>query len=155
MREQMQPSRVLEYVLKDHADLRARLDRVESELESVSTGARQRVKPLLEEAEALLDELLVHMRWEDVHLAKALREADAWGPEREERLRREHREQRELLRQVVEELRGPARADPTLLTRKIGDFVSLVRADMEEEEFSVLDPNVLRDDVVGIDVEGG
>jgi hemerythrin-like domain-containing protein len=150
----MQPSRVRDYVLKDHVDLRARLDRIEAKIEAPAAWGPDRASAVLAESEAFLEALLVHMEWENLHLTRALREADAWGPEREERLRSEHREQRETLTQLIEDLRG-LESEPELLARRIADFIDRVREDMVEEESSVLDPNVLRDDVVAIDLEAG
>ena len=150
----MQPSSVRDYVLKDHGVLRVRLERVQAEAGAVERGAQERVEPLLAEADALLRELSTHMEWEDVHLAAALRDEAVWGPEREKRLKREHREQREGLLDMIEALRRPDRAGIPL-AQKLADFVAMVGAEMEEEEFCLLDPDVLRDDVVGIGVETG
>jgi hypothetical protein len=150
----MEPSRVRDYVLKDHVNLRARLDRIEAEARASEEWGRNGASAALAECEAFLDAFLIHMEWENVHLTRALREADAWGPEREERLRQEHREQRDILTQLIEELRGLV-SEPALLAGKLTEFIAMVRQDMLEEESCVLDPNVLRDDVVGINVEAG
>jgi hypothetical protein len=94
------------------------------------------------------------MGFEELHLARALRAADAWGRERAERLEREHREQRELLAHALDGLEDEGRP-PQLLARSLVDLVRLLEDDMSGEEQALLDPRVLRDDVVSIDAEGG
>ena len=79
---------------------------------------------------------------------------DAWGEERAEILETDHREQRELLRDVIDKLRDHDRP-PRVVAENVLDLVALLRQDMEEEEAMLLDPRVLRDDIVGIDVEAG
>ncbi len=107
-----------------------------------------------EAAHALLVDVERHMRWEERHLEPALREADAWGNERADRLRSDHREQREAFGHVLANLRDRSRP-PTLVALMLLDLIALLRDDMAEEEDLLLDPRVLRDDVVGIDVETG
>ena len=95
-----------------------------------------------------------HMRWEDRHLGPALLDADAWGEERLARLRGDHREQREILAHSLERLRDSNRPG-VLVTSDLRDLILMLRDDMEEEERDLLDPRVLRDDVVAIDLEAG
>jgi hypothetical protein len=148
----MQPSEVRERILADHAGLRRRVERLEAlASEPLTTG---RAATLRSEGLSLLEVLEEHMRWEDLYLAPALRDADAWGKEREARLKAEHREQREVLREVVSRLEDPERPDP-VIQRTLLDFLEMLRADMDDEEESLVRADVLRDDPVGIDVEAG
>lgn len=148
----MRPSEVRGRILHDHEWLRGRLDRVER-LARQPPGPDGRAD-LRQAAQELLDRLEEHMRWEDRYLVPALREADAWGEERAARLEREHREQREMLHWIVAELRE-ATKPASVIAEHVRDLVADLRTDMEEEEAFFLDPDVLRDDVVGIDVNTG
>ncbi|MEN8182230.1 MAG: hemerythrin domain-containing protein [Myxococcota bacterium] len=150
----MEPSHVRERVLSDHVALRQLLDVLEGEAKRVRAGERGRAGPLRREAEAFITTLFEHMRWEDRYLAPALQDADAWGEERAAHLAQDHREQRDLLEDAIAKLRDAARP-PTLVATNLLDLVSLLRRDMEEEEELLLDERVLRDDVVGIEVETG
>ena len=94
------------------------------------------------------------MQWEDLYLAPALEDADAWGPERKALLARDHLEQRAELATLVVRLEDPGeRAGP--LAESVLDWIQRLHRDMEEEEAGFLSESILRDDVVGIDVEGG
>jgi hypothetical protein len=150
----VRPSEVRQHVLGDHRELRKRLEILEGLVRQVLDGERRLAGPLRNQAEALLTRLLDHMRWEDRYLSAALREADAWGQERAAALDHEHREQREILGEAVTRLRDEARPAQRV-ARELSDLIQRLRADMEEEERDLLDERVLRDDVIGIDVEAG
>ncbi len=150
----MQPSEVRRRILDDHREIRNMLLSVETLGREVLGEGDGPVRALRLEGEMLLERLLTHMRWEDAYLGPALEHADAWGPERAAALESDHREQRELLRYALSSLRDASRPVPTL-ARTFVDLVDLLRRDMEDEEQTLLDPQVLRDDVVGIDVETG
>ena len=145
------PAQVRERVLSDHARLRGILDRVELQ---AGGGEASNPSELREAGEELHRVLARHMLWEDHYLAPALRNADAWGEERVARLRKDHLEQRAILADNLDRLRDEARPDE-LLMRDLRDLVLLLRDDMEQEERDLLDPSVLRDDVVAIDLEAG
>ena len=150
----MRPSEVRRHVLHDHEILRGMLEELDALIRDTLAGDQNLVGPLRDRGEALLARLSEHMRWEDVHLSEALREADAWGRERAAALEEEHREQRRLLREALERLRDESRPAP-MIARGLADLVERLRRDMIEEERDTLDERVLRDDVVGIDVETG
>jgi iron-sulfur cluster repair protein YtfE (RIC family) len=150
----VKPSEVRERTLRDHEALRIALDRLERCCREAARGDLLPAGQLREAAHALIVDVERHMRWEERHLEPALREADAWGNERADRLRSDHREQREALGHVLAGLRDPGRP-PALVARMLLDLIALLRDDMAEEEDLLLDPRVLRDDVVGIDVETG
>ena len=150
----MRPSEVRERVLADHASLRVALAELKTLAGSVKGGASSDALRLREAGEQLLDALARHMEWEDVHLARALRDADAWGEERERRLVEEHREQRQALSDVLQHLRDTSRSASQIADDAL-DFVDWLRRDMEGEEDERLQAELLRDDVVGIDVEAG
>jgi hypothetical protein len=150
----MTPAETREWVLKDHQALRALLDALEELATQVRDGDRRLLGPLRLEAERFLHRFDDHTRWEDRHLRPALVEADAWGQERAERLDHDHAEQRELLEESLGRLRDAERP-PVLVARGVLDLIALIRTDMAQEESDLLDPRILRDDVVSIEPEGG
>lgn len=150
----MLPSEVRRRVLGDHASLRTRLEEIEELVHAIEEGAGERVASLRLRGVELLEALEHHMQWEDRQLVPVLRDSDSWGPERVRRFDAEHREQREVLRHVLRALSDRERPAP-LVARNLHDFAVLLRADMEEEERAFLDPRVVRDDTIGIDVETG
>ena len=149
----MEPSAIRSRILNDHQGLRRDLERLEALAADVRDG-RTPCVVLRVDAESVLAWLLNHMRWEESYLVPALREADAWGAERAERLLRDHGEQRELLDFLAARLR----ADPApvaLVVRDVTHLIALLREDMRQEEEELLDERVLRDDVVAIDALSG
>jgi hemerythrin-like domain-containing protein len=145
----MRPSEVRERVLADHEVLRQSLDDLERRAQAAIGGGEDRAPELRADAERFLATLQRHMRWEDRFLAPALREADAWGVERAARLDAEHREQRELLHHVLEGLRDLTRPGPVVAANLL-DLVRLLREDMDDEEEALVNPRVLRDDVISL-----
>lgn len=150
----MQPSEVRQRALSDHAALRAALEEVEALSSKVLNGARDLRLQLRDRSEALFDLLWSHLTWEDAHLAPALRDADAWGDAREARMQQVHGEQKQVLGYVLERLRDAERPI-SLLAQNLIDFAAMLRDQMAEEERTLLDPNVLRDDVICVNVETG
>ncbi len=147
----MKPSEVRRHVLDDHSELRDMLVR----LEALARDERNQTSDTLRLAgEALLERLATHMRWEDRYLGPAVREADGWGDARAALLAEDHREQREILGYALAQLRDGSRPK-ALVAVTLLDLVEMLRKDMEEEEAALLDPSVLRDDVVSIDTETG
>lgn len=150
----MRPSEVREKVLADHIRLRATLDTIESLARGVARGAGDDVDELRRRGEDFLADLREHMQWEDTYLGPALLVADAWGKERANLLAEDHSEQRLVIDHLYADLRDRTRP-ALLLAWSLLDFVKLLRADIEREEETLLDERILRDDVVGIDVEAG
>jgi iron-sulfur cluster repair protein YtfE (RIC family) len=151
----MRPSEIRRRVLTDHEALRGHLVGLEKLTRSVDRETTNgQARALRDDARALLEELSNHMRWEEHYLLPALRDADAWGEERARRLIGDHREQRQVLDLIIERLRDSGRPE-ALVVRDVFGLIAFLREDMDEEERDLLDPRVLRDDVVGIDVETG
>lgn len=150
----MRPSEVRARVLADHAGIRGSLEGLERWAARVRAGEHSALASLRRDGEALLASVERHMGWEDRVLQPALELTDAWGRERAAWLERDHREQRMLLEHCLAAVRDELRP-AEVLARTLGDLAALLRADMAEEERVLLDARVLRDDVVGIDVETG
>jgi iron-sulfur cluster repair protein YtfE (RIC family) len=149
----MEPSEVRRRVLRDHQSLCQRVEQVESLAEEV-IGGGQAPDGLCEATGELLRALTDHMSWEDRHLVPALRDADAWGPERVARFEAEHLQQRTQLAELLEGLEDRSQP-PQALAHRVLEWLSDLHADMDEEESAFLDRDLLRDDVIGIDVESG
>jgi iron-sulfur cluster repair protein YtfE (RIC family) len=150
----MEASDVRERVLRDHAALRTTLDQLEPLAREVLDGAsglRERLRDL---GETLLDALERHMAWEDAHLAPMLRQADSWGKEREELLRRDHAEQRQVLRYVLEKIRDAERPI-ALIARNLLDLSAMLRSEIVHEEETLLDPSGMPDEPPGVELEAG
>jgi iron-sulfur cluster repair protein YtfE (RIC family) len=148
----MNPSEVREMILADHREIRQLLERVE-ELTAPESGV-ERLAELRERGRALHDKFIRHLELEDRYLVPAVRDADGWGEERARQITEEHRQQRELLADVLHQLRD-ATAVPAALRRSLRSFVEAMRADMIHEEKAVLRDDILRDDVVAVNVEAG
>jgi iron-sulfur cluster repair protein YtfE (RIC family) len=136
----MRASEVRQRVSEQHTQLRHDLAR----LERLAHSAREKpseLEALRMDAEALLERLHEHMRWEEAHLLPMLRRAGAWGREQAERLIDEHSEQRELL-DIVVELLWDAKRSAALVGRDIVRLVALLLEDMAAEE-ALLDERML------------
>jgi len=148
----MTPGEVRARILADHVAIRGMLLSLEHVAQRVRGGEQSLLGALRLEGDALLRHLQDHMFWEDLHLAPALRQADAWGEERAARLASDHREQRQVLGHCLAAVHDESRPAP-VVARTLIDLVGMLRDDIEEEERLLLDERVLRDDVIGIDVE--
>ena len=150
----MKPTEIRARVLRDHRSVRTQIERVAALSRAALAGTSRDTAALRAAAHELIRVLGRHLLWEDEHLLPALEAADGWGPARVQRMQADHGEQRELLRHVATVLEDPSRP-PELLARTTLDLARLLQDDMEDEEKVMLDPAVLRDDAVGIDVETG
>jgi len=148
----MTPGEVRARILADHVAIRGMLLSLEHVAQRVRGGEQSLLGALRLEGEALLRCLQDHMLWEDLHLAPALRQADAWGEERAARLDSDHREQRQVLAHCLSAVCDESRPAP-VVARTLIDLVGLLRKDIQDEECLLLDERILRDDVIGIDVE--
>ena len=138
-------------------------------------GQHQRIRTLLsrarEVAEAALDDnapspdavasaigdirtiMEVHLAFEEKSLLPILRDDPPLGPVRADRLLDEHHRQRETLSTLHRE----ACAFPQfpILAAKLAFLTEWLLADMNEEERSLLVPDVVRDDIIVVDQSSG
>jgi iron-sulfur cluster repair protein YtfE (RIC family) len=132
-----------------HQHLRAVIARVrEAALEIV--GAEESdstsLRSLISE---LRDDLERHLATEEALLGPVLERIDAWGPVRLDLLRAEHAHQRAVL-SVLRSDRAAA-VPPLTLARKVLGLLDDIIADMDAEDRDLLDPRVLRDDLIQLD----
>ena len=146
----MRAIEVRQRVIEQHALLRRDLARLARLADVVRDRPTER-ESLRTSAEAVLERLHEHMRWEESYLLPALRRAGAWGMQQAERLIDEHSEQRELLDISVEML-WDAKRSVALVGRDIGRLVDMLYEDMAAEE-ALLDDRMLGDERVDAKAE--
>jgi hypothetical protein len=97
--------------------------------------------------------LEVHLTFEEKVLVEIFNDDIPLGPQRAQRLREEHAQQRATLAG----LHAEAKAAPQLptLAAKLAFLTSWLLDDMREEERTVLHPDVLRDDSIVVDQSDG
>jgi hypothetical protein len=139
----MKRDEIRKQVLADHVALRRTLGRLEGLASRVLSGSESHFRALRGEAIGCLDALLVHMEWEDLHLAPALREVGARGEHLAAKLTRGHVEQRELLRHVLRGLSDMTRP-VCVVARNLVDLCSLLREELAGEEEMLLDARARR-----------
>ncbi len=150
----MEPSAVRKRILEDHVVIRGHLSAVDGLARRALAGEEGLEAELRRAGETLRERFLEHLTLEDTHLVPALRDADAWGDERAARVEKEHAEQRAQMEELLADLRD-SRRGVVEIAQELLDLVNALVADMEHEERAVLDPEILRDDVVAIRSEGG
>jgi iron-sulfur cluster repair protein YtfE (RIC family) len=149
----MRPSAVRDRIIREHAELRVGLEEIERAAERIEQEGRPAMAAAVELSRAFYDALRDHIDMEDAILAPALRETDAWGEVRASKLEAHHRDQRQELKDLSEV--DAESYDPEVLVRRLRAFIKDVREDMVHEEKGVLSPDLLKDDLIGVDVEGG
>jgi hemerythrin-like domain-containing protein len=130
-------------VLADHVALRRTLGRLEGLASRILAGRDSHLRAFRGEAIGFLDALLVHLEWEDHHLAPALREIGARGEHLATKLSREHVEQRELLRHILRGLSDVSRPG-RVVARNLLDLCGLLREEMVDEEEMLNGAQLLR-----------
>lgn len=149
----MRPSHARQRILEDHAELRRRLTDLEAELDFLLHDPT-RLRSISETAQTLLRELSQHTELEESVLGPVLLEIDAWGQIRERELRQHHAEQRTQLGALVEAY-GERQTDPEAISRLTRSWIGDVRADMYHEERELLTAELLRDDIIAVQMESG
>jgi iron-sulfur cluster repair protein YtfE (RIC family) len=148
----LKPSQVRARILSEHEVLRRSVDRLAAVTARLLAGDCEAFSAATASAQLLYQQLQDHLDFEDALLVAALRDTDAWGNLRADRLASHHVEQRQQFRTLAERSRCETPAGlAALLTELIADL----RLDMQYEEKEVLSPELLRDDVLVVDNEGG
>ena len=149
----LRPSSVRIQILEHHRDLTRKLDHLQKAAVVLAAAGSASLDRALALGRELCKELSEHIELENQILVPALRETDAWGEIRAQELARQHwARRRDLAALPVDD---PCAIEPHALAVQLVDLVAMVQADIANEDQSVLTPEVLRDDVYGIDVEGG
>lgn len=148
----MNPSHVRKRILQDHVMIRQRLNELE-QATSAMLSDHTSVTQVGELTRGLLVDLARHTELEDLILAPALKDIDAWGAVRADQLLAHHQTQRadmsELLRLFDMHL------DAHDVARVVVSLIQELRIDMEHEERDLLSPDLLRDDVIAVGSNSG
>lgn len=140
-------------VLEQHVALRRLLRCVDAAARRVLSGAPANDLELPALMRLLRKTLLDHMAFEERFLVPVLHDVDPWGPERATHFLAEHERQRAVLATLDDEaLTGHGAAALAVVLRSL---VTDILLDMQEEERDFLTSEVLHDDLVVCDQNGG
>jgi hypothetical protein len=140
-------------ILSQHERLRTLLARAGAVAEAALDGHPPSPDAVASAIGDLRTTIEVHLAFEEKVLLPLLRDDLPLGPERADRLLDEHARQRQTLATLHREACAFP-AFPTLAA-KLAFLAGWLLADMAEEEHSLLNPDVVRDDVVVIDQSSG
>lgn len=148
----MTPGEIRKVLLREHADIRARMDETRRAIAIWTNG-----DPAREELRYCLASLADTMRKHNLHEEELLREIvptiDAWGPARAEIMDEEHvKEHDDLYAALVQA--GTA-SEASVAKPIVNHLLQALLEHMEKEEKTFLAEDVLRDDAIVIDSFGG
>jgi len=143
----MKPSELRARVLTEHVQLRKLLSETIGVATRTLAGEKTNPARLHAKARQLRAALLAHIDMEDKLLYPAIVDVDAWGPVRGDRMRHEHGQQRAALARFAA---VEWRVTTVELARALDDLGNQILEDMHQEEQELLDPDLLRDDVIAI-----
>ena len=140
-------------ILSQHQHLRALLERARAVAEAALEGQPPSPDAVASAIGDIRTIMEVHLTFEEKVLLPLLANDLPLGPARADRLLAEHAGQRQSLAMLHREACAfPASAT---LAAKLAFLTSWLLADMAEEERSLINPDVIRDDIVVIDQSSG
>lgn len=153
--DNLPPSQVCELMRTEHTNIRMLLDRTDDQAREVLAtdgSAKQadvdrEVHALRDAARQLYTSLSAHIELENRILAPALKQTDAWGPLRADGLLSCHAEQKLALEGALMEL-DDLTQPPKALAAHVELLIQGIREDLENEENTLLCPELLRDDPI-------
>jgi hypothetical protein len=146
------PSDVSGRIVGQHRAVRTQLDELSLVAKTLLTGGPAALKSALELTAKLCNDLTKHIVLEAKILLPVLRDADAWGKIRADKLIGRLR----VRRQELKDLRKSCvTAKSESLGAQLDRFIDDRRSDMVHAERDSVNTGVLRDDVLGIDSHGG
>lgn len=146
----MDPSEVRARVLADHETIRGVLDRLAA-LALQAPDDPEVAATLRAELTDFLPRLEAHMDLEDRILVPALQELDAFGDVRTDMMHAHHAHYRAELDAMMRDLEA---GGVEQLVAWTDTLVTDVRAEMADEERRLLDPDLLKDDLVTSGIGG-
>jgi hypothetical protein len=149
----MKPSDVRARIQCEQQDLRALLDALGPLIQALETGARDSIGAVLELTRLLCRRLNQKADLEGAILTPVLEEVDAWGAQRAAALRAQHAECQCWLTDLEQALQRNLGCKA--LARTVRTFTERLARAMDHEDHTLLNGELLRDDVIGIGVEGG
>src|SRR5689334_1883303 len=142
-----------EAILAQHQRIRALLERAGKIAEAALDGDAPSPDAVASSIGDIRTIMEVHLAFEEKSLIPILRDDLPLGPTRADRLLDEHSRQRETLATLHRE--ACAFPNFAILAAKLAFLTEWLLADMNEEEHSLLNPDVVHDDVVVIDQSSG
>lgn len=146
----MRPSEVRVRMLKEHEELRALFHTIDALAEAAATD----LAPLCDRIRDLERSMHAHGVSQETLLVPALKATDTWGPARFLALRHAHADRAEALSELARDATSKELDPPSIATRA-RTLTLLLRRDLDEEESSLLLPEILQDEVVSQDQSDG
>lgn len=146
----MRPSEVRVRMLKEHDELRALFCAIDALADAVALD----FAPLRERIRDLERSMHEHGVSQETLLVPALKATDTWGPARFLALRHSHADRCEALTELARDAMSNE-LDPPSIASRARTLTLLLRRDLDEEESSLLLPEILQDDVVSLDQSDG
>jgi hypothetical protein len=129
--------------------LRRSIDELEASTASLLSDGEAAVADVLARTVKLFEKLSNYIDLEQSFVLPSVRNADVWGVIRARALEREHADHRGVL-DIISHQVLPAPAD---LAHDVRALTRALRETLEREKREILTSELLRDDVVGIDVD--
>lgn len=148
----MNPSQLRKKILAEHVIIRGKVKEAEALAGRVLGGDATAELPMRAHATDLVELFREHLEMEDALLVPTLRNIDAWGQIRAERVAREHEWQRAALERLEQAAKREATAD---VARAVESLGKELLADMKDEDETILSPNLLKDDPITVDQADG
>jgi iron-sulfur cluster repair protein YtfE (RIC family) len=142
------PSDVRALILREHAAIAVSLADLAA---AVNPPAQVSTTHTMHLCRKLYKQLSGHLDLEDEVLVPVLRDSDAWGDVRADTLLRHHQAQRQELKFLA----GTDAPEAPELADRLTQLIDELRKDMAHEERHLLSADLLRDDVLAINLEDG
>jgi hemerythrin-like domain-containing protein len=143
---ELAPSAVRKIILDEHAILREKMVEIESFIK-IKNSAN-----LIKLAREFVEFFLVHISKEERLLRPVLKDIDAWGAVRVDRLNKEHAQQRQVTEGLLTLINGEKTAQ---IIPALEKFISELYIDMSQEEKDFLNADVLKDDPITVGTFSG
>ncbi|MFW5875116.1 MAG: hemerythrin domain-containing protein [Myxococcota bacterium] len=145
------PSEIRRRIREEHDGLRELLAGLDEAARQVlDHGDDGSAATLRQLCGALHVALAAHLDLEDAVLAPALRDTDAFGPDRADELLAHHADQRKMLASALAEAKDET-VSAEVVARHTRKLIGHLMADMAQEDRDLLNPNLLRDDPTTVD----
>lgn len=140
------PEEVRHRILAEHVRIRSLLDDIETLADAVVRGADEQGGKLRQWVRMLGDAMHAHLALEEEIMVPLVRESDGFGDARADEMLREHVEQRDMIRTILEEIAG-TRSNQVVAVSVL-ELVKAIRDDIGDEDETFLSSDVLRNSVV-------
>lgn len=152
LRDRLSPTAVRERIEQKQHAISSHLEELLDKMGAWTSGLPSTFDQIRALGLRIHRELVGEIALEARILVPALRRTDAWGDARVQMLKAQHKQRRAELMMLLAALK---RADSRSLVRDVRDFVAARDRDIAEAKRTNLGANALRDDVIGVDVNGG